>query len=68
MQPQPPPAGSLVPRRKVVVSAVAGAAVVLAQFLLAHFAGLNQTPEAIGAEVVIVSTALAYLIPEADQA
>ena len=59
------------PTRKVSVAGLAGAIVVLAEIALAivapHVAA--QIPTAAdGAAVVVVSTGLAYLIPEKDQA
>lgn len=59
------------PTRKVSVSAVSGAIVVLGLFLLNVFAPkvASQINNAVGAAaVVVVSTVLAYIIPEADQA
>jgi NADH:ubiquinone oxidoreductase subunit 6 (subunit J) len=59
------------PTRKVSVSALSGAVVVLGLFVFnaldPHLA--NQVNNAVAAAaVVVVSTVAAYLIPEADQA
>lgn len=56
------------PKRKVVVSAVAGAIVTLGVFVEGVLKGPAIDPAASAAAVVIVSTILAYVIPEADQA
>jgi hypothetical protein len=58
----------MLPKRKVYVGALAGAVVAIAVWALHVFAHTVQPPEIIAAEVVIVSAAAAYLIPEADQA
>jgi hypothetical protein len=56
------------PTRKVSVGALAGAVVTVGLWALSYFAHVSQ-PDYVGAaEVVIVGTALAYLIPEKDQA
>ncbi len=56
------------PKRKVAVGALSGAIVVVALWVASQFFGINQPDFVAAAEVVIVSTGLAYLIPEADQA
>lgn len=63
-----PPSASLTPRRKVVVGAVAGAIVTLAVALDGILGGPEIKAGAAAAAVVIVSTVLAYLVPEGDQA
>ncbi len=65
--PAPAPASSSRrPHPKVIAGALAGAAVTIAVWALSYFAHVNQPPEVIGAEVVIVSAAIAYLVPGAE--
>lgn len=64
-------AASMMPTRKVSVSALAGAVVVLLILILRIFAPRQAAQldnASAAAATVIVSTVFAYLIPEADQA
>jgi len=56
------------PKRKVVVGAIAGAVVTVGLWALSYFANISQPDYVAAAEVVLVSFGLSYLIPEADQA
>lgn len=58
------PTPSPVPRPKVVAGAIAGALVTIGVWALSYFAHVNQPPEVIGAEVVVVSFAFAWLVPD----
>ncbi len=57
----------MIPHRKVVVGAIAGAMVTIGVWLLEVLAHIEQPPEIAAAEVVVVSAILAYLVPEKDQ-
>jgi hypothetical protein len=55
------------PTRKVSVSALSGAIVTVAVWVAHAVWNITEPPEVIAAEVVIVMTAVGYLVPEANQ-
>lgn len=50
---------------KVVAGTLAGAVVTIIVWGLSYFLHVEQPPEVVGAEVVVVSTVIAYLVPGA---